>query len=741
MIPSSPPRSGAARWRDRLVAEDPGGFSRRGALRAFLSFLATGGLLLATRAPLMATLIGASMAMTISVSVSEADPAAQAISMALASVAAIAAVCLAALVSATPWAASALLCAVVFLSVVTRARGPRATAVGMLAFMGYFFALFVAAQSAQIPLLAGAVAAGGIAAFVVRFGFVRESTAHVHASVLRAFRARVLLLFDDLVMELESGEANDRRLQRIRRQTGRVNETALALEEVAGRSADESPADAARKWLLQLLDAEVAVDMLADAVHRIAGRERADVRRRALAATVRALQRWIGDGSADTPAEVRRLLVVAERDGPPGREAHAREALETEEREWERAERAVNLLLTGRPWAAFPVLPPAATRVSLASFRPGGGGTAGLHGSWPSLRLAAQATIAVALAIVAGRAISVQRWYWAVLAAFVVFIRATTVAETLSRAWQRVAGTVLGVTAGTLIAELLRRHGTLAIVVALLAVLVAYALLRVSYGGMILFITIALALLYEMMGREVPGLMELRLAETAAGAAIGVIVAAVVFPMHSAIRLRRLVADVVREAAQVLAVGTAPRVASRGETGNDDSVDAVLHDRIRSVDRALAEVRNAVRPLWAPQVPWESKRLTRLARAAAELAYLTRRVRTLRETAAADDASTLDMLQRLGAALAQNCEAVADTLGARGEPKLVQVEPLIAALESTNDGTGRGASLHEVAELYRDMSTLIQRLAATAEEGQASLVASQSYRASLIGRQSGRGVG
>jgi hypothetical protein len=703
--------------RDRLIAEDPGGFSRRAALRAFLSFLLSGGLLLAVGVPLTGALIGSSMAMTVSVSASEAQPQAQALSMALGIAAAIAAVCLASVASASPWAASVLLCALVFLSVVGRARGPRATAVGLLAFMGYFFALFVVARPAQIPLFGGSIAAGGAVTFIVRFAVVRESVARVHASVLDAFRARVQLLLDDLAAELESGDASEWRLRRIRRQTGEVNEAALALEEAAGRSADDPPIDAARPWLLQLLDAEVGVDMLAEAVHRIAGREWVTERRRALGATVRALQRWIEHGSPDARADVERLL--AEADVVPASEARSADAhsadahsasehsvtvLDARARVWARVEHAVTLLLAATPWLAFPPLPDSGPRVSAASFRGGGGGMAGMHGSWPNLRLAVQATIAVALAIVVGRAISDQRWYWAVLAAFFVFIRATTFAETLSRAWQRLLGTAIGVTLGTLVAALLRQHATLEVVVALLAVLVAYALLRVSYAGMMLFITIALALLYEMMGQPVPGLMELRLAETAAGAVVGVAVAALVFPMHSGVRMRRLVADVLREVARVL-VGTTA-------TGDDARSEAVLHDRIRSVDRALAEVRNAVRPLWAPHMPWESRRLTGLARAAAELAYVTRRTRTERPRMPSPEDA--EALERIGAAMARNCDAVADALVTRRAPTLEPVEPLLAPLERAS-ASGE-CTIGATVRLRRDMDAHIRRLAAEASD-------------------------
>lgn len=700
------PRGAAARWRDRLAAEDPGGFSGRNAIRAILALVVTGWLLMALGAGATAALLGASMAMTAAVSVFDPDPAAQAVTMALGILAAIAATSLAALVSTSVWTSSVLLCVIVFVAGVARARGPRWFAVGMIAFMGYFFALFVVARPEQIPLLAASLAGGGVIAFVVRFAVVRDRPARVHESVLRAFRARLRLLLDDVADELESGKLRERELRVIRRQTGRLNEAALALEQAVGRTDEETPPPEARPWLRELLEAEVAADMLSEAVHRIVRHEWALERRRALAGVVRALQRWVDDGSDAARGEVLRLLAeaMAVSGDEPAREDAA--LLARRARVWWRVERAVTLLLAARPWTTFPEIPAGGHRVSMSSFRAGGGGTAGVTGLWPNLRVAVQATVAVALAIVVGRAISTARWYWAVLASFVVFIRATTLAETLSRAWQRFFGTVLGVTAGLAIAELLRHHKGIATVIALLAVFVSYAMLRISYSVMILFITIALALLYELLGRPVPGLMELRLAETAAGAGIGVLAAALVFPMHSMARLRRLVAEVLREAAPVITRATTPGV----EPCRDDA----LHDLIRRVDQALAEVRNAVRPLWAPQLPREPTRLTRYGRTAAALAYATRRLLTEMPVVEAADAGALS---RVGEALAANCRAAAEALESDRPPALAPVEPLLDELMRA--ARGARPAIGSVAMLCGDLDAIVRQLVADAGLGPA----------------------
>ncbi len=67
-------------------------------------------------------------------------------------------------------------------------------------------------------------------------------------------------------------------------------------------------------------------------------------------------------------------------------------------------------------------------------------------------RQAVQVGVATSLAIMAGELISPARWYWAVIAAFVVFAGTSSRGDVLSRGWARVVGTAGGLVAGMLLA-------------------------------------------------------------------------------------------------------------------------------------------------------------------------------------------------------------------------------------------------------------------------------------------------
>ncbi|MYR58740.1 FUSC family protein, partial [Streptomyces sp. SID625] len=70
----------------------------------------------------------------------------------------------------------------------------------------------------------------------------------------------------------------------------------------------------------------------------------------------------------------------------------------------------------------------------------------------PTTRAAVQVALGSALAIVGGEFLSSQRWYWAVLTCWIVFINTSSTGEILVKGYRRLLGTVLGVVAGIVLA-------------------------------------------------------------------------------------------------------------------------------------------------------------------------------------------------------------------------------------------------------------------------------------------------
>ncbi|MFF0744752.1 FUSC family protein [Streptomyces sp. NPDC004111] len=155
----------------------------------------------------------------------------------------------------------------------------------------------------------------------------------------------------------------------------------------------------------------------------------------------------------------------------------------------------------------------------------------GLGLSRPTTRQALQVTAACAFALALGQVLSQDRWYWAVGAAWWVFVNTTSRGETLVRGFRRVLGTVLGIAAGLLIAVPL--HGAPAPTAALVAVCVfgIFYTAGPSYSWMMFFVTVMAGLLYGLLGVLHPGLLLLRVQETAVGALGAALAVAVVLPV------------------------------------------------------------------------------------------------------------------------------------------------------------------------------------------------------------------
>jgi hypothetical protein len=244
-------------------------------------------------------------------------------------------------------------------------------------------------------------------------------------------------------------------------------------------------------------------------------------------------------------------------------------------------------------------------------------------------RQAFQATAACAFATAAGELLSYERWYWAVGAAWWIFVNTASRGETLVRGFRRVFGTVTGLVAGLLVAVPV--HGAPAPTAALVAVCVfgIFYSAPLSYSWMMFFVTVMAGLLYGLLGVLHPGLLGLRLAETGVGALGAALAVALVLPVTT----HTVTDHWVRRALH--AVHACTTAASRRLAG-DEAADPA--PRVAELEAILGRVRMALAPLVHPLNPLRA----RGARARTVLALLdecVRETRGLATVAAHPDAS------------------------------------------------------------------------------------------------------
>jgi uncharacterized membrane protein YccC len=203
-------------------------------------------------------------------------------------------------------------------------------------------------------------------------------------------------------------------------------------------------------------------------------------------------------------------------------------------------------------------------------------------------RLATRITLAAALAMAGGIALSPDRWFWAVITVYVLFLNTRSRGDTIFKATQRVGGTVLGIAAGLALATVAGGNQILELVLLLLAVFGMFYFYVVSYTLGVFCLTVVLGMIYGTLGESVETLFILRLEETAIGAVAAILVATFVLPTRTRDQVMLSGRNVLVALADALkAIGTH----ASGSTG------ASPQEAMRKVDRQVADLRLSLAPL------------------------------------------------------------------------------------------------------------------------------------------------
>lgn len=148
------------------------------------------------------------------------------------------------------------------------------------------------------------------------------------------------------------------------------------------------------------------------------------------------------------------------------------------------------------------------------------------------------ATLAAALAMLIGSGLSEERWMWAVISTFVVFLGTTSREHTISRVMQRLAGTLAGALVSALVVTAFRHApGVLAAAMVLSVFGWAYYIFH-AYARGVFFITVLVGLVYGSLGFEIVPLARLRVEEVVAGCLISLAVAVLMMPSAAARRVQ-----------------------------------------------------------------------------------------------------------------------------------------------------------------------------------------------------------
>lgn len=487
--------------------------------------------------------------------------------------------------------------AIMFVAVFIRRFGRPFFFYGFMAWMGYFFASFLHATVGMLPVLISAVAVSSAWVLVLSMTMLRTNPRRTLRRTLDAYAARTRSLCRDCfqLLEADTGRHSPvrRRRRRLRARQAGLAEAALMVEGWS-EDPDALPVDWSGPALRRrLLDIHHVLDRLAASALALSGKDPSLVRQAGIV-----LEGMAQRADYDAGAAARQLAAMAEHDATDGSSPARHLALA-----------ALEFLDLVRQAQMPPAIEPAddySPTIALAQGNlPGTPSVArdvpARGTAWNPLarldmtsRQAVQVAIAGAIAILIGRDLSPTRYYWAVIAAFVVFTGTATRSETSIKAFNRVLGTLVGLVAAVGLAHLTSGSAAWALAVILASMFCGFYLIRISYAYMIFFVTIMLGQLYSLLHTFSDATLVLRLEETGIGAAAGIAVALLVIPLSTgdAVRAAR---DQLLTALSELLVAAAEQLESTAPVRDLDALSRALDDRARQL--ALVAKPLLVRPM------------------------------------------------------------------------------------------------------------------------------------------------
>ncbi|NBH11868.1 FUSC family protein [Amycolatopsis sp. SID8362] len=560
---------------DRLAAADPGLVRLRLAGSAVLGIVLAVGALLPAHLPLTVMLVGAIAAMMTAFTVNDATPGAQGVTLVLAFLTGAASITTASLGSTLPPLDSVVFVLLIFVAVYAQRFGPRGTALGSIAFFLFFFPMFLQAHLKQVPQLLLALAVGVLANAVVRFVLLRHNAEAEFMRVRRAFRARLAAVVRATEAYLAVG-GSDRTRKQLRTALARLHECVLLIEDAAPDVVDARAADRLRR---RAIEVELAVQWLASTVQRTCSDELGPDVRDDLIARLARFRALMERDPRELPlisqtGEYSRMLVEGSRideHAAPGdgvRKALAELALADD-----RAQRAAIPESTVDPPEDEADEPEPRFAYDNRT------------------RSAIQAVVGGGLAVLGGELVSHQRWYWAVLTVFVVFIGASSAGATFVKGVRRLGGTLIGIVGGVLLALLVGGNTPATLALILVCVFGMVYTARVSQVVMAFFITSMLGLLYSLLGTFSLAVLWIRVAETAVGAAAGILAAVVIVPVRTRSVMLDDIAEVLDELEEFLEH-------TRGLLAGEENVNII--ELSRDLDRSVEVVRTTIEPLTHP---------------------------------------------------------------------------------------------------------------------------------------------
>jgi uncharacterized membrane protein YgaE (UPF0421/DUF939 family) len=549
----------------------------------------------------LADLMGALIGLISTLMIADTKPRGQLISMALLPCAMIPAVAFGIVMGEYRVAALTLLAVILAVGTYLRRFGPRGFTFGNLLFTGYFIGFFLHAgvRLGDMGWLSAEIGVGILVATAVRLTVFYPRPIEALRRTQRSYNARARKIAASALALFEDSRDATREIRRLQHQLARLNEAALMIDAQLGDLSSVPDGSSAEQLHQRLFDVELALSNAARFAQRLARLDLAFDQRTEVLLSLRAV---VNGDAAKARIHANDLVALFSEETMRNRAnetttvlarrfASSVIALVDAQTAWTELGGSADTETFQPSVALLNGWLPGSAQVSAAASRESGVNRIDRVRLAPYTRVAIQMGVAVGGAIILGVQLSSQRFYWAVIAAFVTFMGANSTGEQLRKGFLRVAGTVAGILIGSLLVSVIGHNNYGAIAVILGALFFGIYLLRVNYAFMVVGVTIMVSQLYQQLGEFSNSLLVLRLEETSIGAAFAMIVALTVLPL----RTRRVLDVGMRQL--VGAIGQLVEHASDHLLGEDHDAGVTMRGDARSVDAAYQALIATAQPL------------------------------------------------------------------------------------------------------------------------------------------------
>lgn len=518
------------KYRQSLLQFDPG-FANlltalRGTLGVVVSFFILSYLAKQFNEPPMLAFLGVMLAMNGSIFVRDPGKRGQQISILAMPIPALIGLISSVLLEPWPELRMLGLLVIIFFAVSLRRLGNRWIGLGIIAFLSYFLPLFIPVPTRSLPFTSGSIVIAIFISYIIRFYLVPDRPEMMLRHYLETFemrRTNVIASLRAMIDEPEKG------WDEVDQAFVALNDLSLTIEEFLKTTGSRAVKKEADTLQMRVFERELNLRQLSQQVEELilGGSDQLE--------RLRAFEEGVGRLAGNIRTS-------------PGT-----------------LEKIIDELQEPRKKRILPREP-------------------GMHFT---TRQAIQATLATALASGVGFAISPQRWYWAALASFFVFIGASR-GDTLMRAVYRIVGTAAGLAIGFALASFSSGHRGLEWMVIVACIFLGIFGSRLAFGfWTAALFTVMIAILFDILGVLTHNLLVLRLEETVVGAIVGAIIGSFVLPTSTRSTVRVSLAKLLRSISDVLEELPIANTSARRR----------LVQGLRDIDYALQGLRTAAAPM------------------------------------------------------------------------------------------------------------------------------------------------